>query len=247
MIRAFPTFSSICVALFLGSAAAAPDSACTEVASPVPDSAPRAIRLYAPRYTKKALKDKSEGKVQVTFDVNANGEVENAKVASGLGNELDQTALEAILLSPFYPGYKDGKPVAMHARYTFDVKVPKNGATADKPIAEDQVIAMRKERDSRAASLTDTAPNAECPRVKYRVDPMMTEEAKDKKYKGNVTVSLIVNEDGTPADVKVTEPAGMGLDEPALLSVLRWRFYPAMRDGKAIRTRTTVTVSFRTT
>jgi 23S rRNA G2445 N2-methylase RlmL len=38
---------------------------------------------------------------------------------------------------------------------------------------------------------------------------------------------------------------GMGLDEKAIETVLKWRFRPGMKDGKAVTVQATVEVNFR--
>jgi protein TonB len=59
-----------------------------------------------------------------------------------------------------------------------------------------------------------------------------------------VTLSLVVDTEGQPADVQVVAPLGHGLDEKAVEAVKQWRFQPAMRDGNPVSTKIKVDVSF---
>ena len=58
-------------------------------------------------------------------------------------------------------------------------------------------------------------------------------------------LSIVVDVDGLPKDIKVVRPLGSGLDEKAIEAVEQWRFKPGMKDGKAVATRAQVEVNFR--
>ena len=71
-------------------------------------------------------------------------------------------------------------------------------------------------------------------------------EAKRAKYQGVCLVSLIVDAQGNPRNLRVIRPLGMGLDEKALEAVRKYRFKPAMMDGKSpVPVRITIEVNFR--
>jgi TonB family protein len=55
----------------------------------------------------------------------------------------------------------------------------------------------------------------------------------------------MVTEDGLPVDVRIEKSVGHGLDENALQSVSKYRFKPAMKDGKPVAARVAVEVNFR--
>lgn len=64
------------------------------------------------KYPEQAKKDKVEGKVYVSFIVDENGVVKDAKVIRGVNPELDAEALRVInLMQKWTPGKDDGKPV----------------------------------------------------------------------------------------------------------------------------------------
>lgn len=66
------------------------------------------------KYPESAKKDKTEGKVIVTFTVEKDGTIKKAAVKSGIGNGCDAEALRVINAMPkWVPGKKDGKPVAV--------------------------------------------------------------------------------------------------------------------------------------
>jgi len=78
-----------------------------------------------------------------------------------------------------------------------------------------------------------------------KVEPEYSEEARKAKYSGTVLLSVVVDEKGVPQDIHVVRPLGLGLDEKAIEAVQRWRFRPGVRNGKPVRVRATIEVSFR--
>jgi TonB family protein len=98
------------------------------------------------------------------------------------------------------------------------------------------------------AALQGAAPKEEIrtkPRLVYKVEPAYTEEARDAKIEGRCVLSLAVDEDGLPQDIRVIETLDPGLDANAILAVRQWRFSPASVDGKPVRVSAAVEVLFR--
>ncbi len=72
-----------------------------------------------------------------------------------------------------------------------------------------------------------------------------SDEARRAKYQGAVMVTIIVDSRGMPQNPRIVRALGMGLDEKALEAVRRYRFKPAMKDGKPVPVVITVEVNFR--
>lgn len=77
-----------------------------------------------------------------------------------------------------------------------------------------------------------------------KVEPEYTEEARAAGLRGSVLLAVTIGEDGIPRNVRIIRPLGRGLDEKALEAVRKWRFRPAIRDGKPVPTSANVEVSF---
>jgi protein TonB len=79
----------------------------------------------------------------------------------------------------------------------------------------------------------------------FAPDAEFSDEARRDKYQGICLVALIVDAHGLPQNVHVVRHLGMGLDEKAMEAIRRYRFKPAMKDGKPVAAAITVEVDFR--
>ena len=82
------------------------------------------------------------------------------------------------------------------------------------------------------------------PVATYKVEPEYSEEARAAKYQGEVSLSIVVDEEGVPQNIKVTRGLGLGLDEKAIEAVAKWRFKPGTKDGRPVAVMGTVAMSF---
>jgi len=83
------------------------------------------------------------------------------------------------------------------------------------------------------------------PTLISKTEPEYSEEARKAKYSGTVLLSIVVDVNGLPRDIKVVRPLGLGLDEKAIEAVMKWRFRPGMKGGRAVPVQAQVEVSFR--
>jgi len=73
-----------------------------------------------------------------------------------------------------------------------------------------------------------------------------SDEARRAKYQGVCLISLIVDAQGNPQSPHVVRPLGMGLDEKALEAVRKYKFKPALKDGRTpVPVMITIEVNFR--
>jgi TonB family protein len=84
------------------------------------------------------------------------------------------------------------------------------------------------------------------PYVIHSVMAQYTDDARQANYEGICVVSLIVNAQGDPVNVRAVRPIGMGLDQKAIEAVRQYKFKPAMKDGKTpVPVMVTIEVDFR--
>ena len=83
------------------------------------------------------------------------------------------------------------------------------------------------------------------PRPLSQTPPVYPERARKKGISGDVLLSLLIDATGSVGEVRVVEssPAGV-FDEAAVSAVKRWRFQPAMYEGRPVAIRVTLPLSF---
>ena len=84
------------------------------------------------------------------------------------------------------------------------------------------------------------------PTCVYCPEPQYTDEAREAKLQGRVTLRVLVGTDGRASQIQVVQGIGMGLDDRAVQSVRSWKFTPA-HDGarRAVPSRITIEIIFR--
>jgi TonB family protein len=82
------------------------------------------------------------------------------------------------------------------------------------------------------------------PRAIYAPEPEFSEEARIKKFQGEVTLLVTIGADGRPRNLTVVRSLGMGLDQKALDAVRTWRFDPAKKDGRPVAVQMNIIVNF---
>ncbi len=70
------------------------------------------------------------------------------------------------------------------------------------------------------------------PTLVYQPEAEFSDEARRNKYQGVCVVGLIVDAHGNPQNVHVVRSLGEGLDEKAMEAVRKYKFRPALKDGR---------------
>ena len=83
------------------------------------------------------------------------------------------------------------------------------------------------------------------PRANYSPDPDYPNKERKAKHQGTVLLDLVVGVDGLPHDVAVSRSLSRDFDKAAIDAVNRWRFSPALKEGKPVAAEIKVEVSFR--
>ena len=157
--------------------------------------------------------------------VGVDGTVSKGEVVNAQKSRLDDAAIAAVKQSQFAPGTLNGKPVPVWAF----VWVP--FLDADHPAIP-------------LAGPTRRIAGFTMPKPLDTVEAEFSDEARRKRVSGSLLVSLVVTEDGLPANLHVLNPLGAGLDEQALKAVRQYRFAPATLDGIAVPVPLRVEISF---
>ena len=85
----------------------------------------------------------------------------------------------------------------------------------------------------------------EPPVLLREVRPGYTDEARRRAIEGDVVLEIVVRQDGSVGNVKVTHTLGAGLEQKAIDAVRQWRFGPARRQGAPVDVVVEVSVEFK--
>jgi protein TonB len=95
--------------------------------------------------------------------------------------------------------------------------------------------------------LVEMGPGVAKPEVVSKVNPNYPPAAHAKRIEGTVILSVLISETGVVSDVKVLRGAGgtSGLNEAAVTAMKKWKFSPAVKDGKRVKVWVTYPVVFK--
>ena len=74
--------------------------------------------------------------------------------------------------------------------------------------------------------------------------PDYPDQLKRDGVSGMVVVNVVIEADGSVADVEVRKSTNSEFDAPAVEAVKNWRFKPAKKDGTAIRSKVALPLKF---
>jgi TonB family protein len=84
------------------------------------------------------------------------------------------------------------------------------------------------------------------PKCAYCPDPQYSDEAREAKLQGAVTLQVLVGADGRASQIRVVRGIGLGLDERAVQAIRGWKFVPALdASRRAVPAWVTVEAVFR--
>jgi periplasmic protein TonB len=74
--------------------------------------------------------------------------------------------------------------------------------------------------------------------------PEFPPKFKNKSAKEEIMVGFFVETDGSVKEASITSSSDSRLDRSALSAVKKWRFKPALKDGRPVRSKLTVPVIY---
>lgn len=211
---------------------------------------------------------KVDGTSKVSMIVSKDGTPEEIYLLRATGNDLDRLALKIAKDDRFNPGALNGRPVptvvsdeiTLHTciRETSEDQGQKVAAIILKSTPE-QKVELRQEPAPATTHLVDDITEkqtSEGPPYKvggpvsapvpiHTVEAQFTDLARSKKYQGACLISLIVDAQGLPTNMRIARALGMGLDLEAVEAIRHYRFTPAMKNGVPVPVLITIEVDFR--
>jgi len=178
------------------------------------------IKRVNPVYPAEAKAAHIEGTVRFTALLGKDGTVKDLQLLNG-PPMLVESAMAAVKQWLYQPTLLNGEAVEVRTQI---------------------VVNFRLEP---AAGTNRVGEGVSPPHVISKSEPQYSAEGLRARLEGSVTVSLVVGVDGTPRDIKVLQPLGLGLDEKAVETIGSWRFAPGDKEGTPVAVLAKVDVHFR--
>jgi protein TonB len=82
-------------------------------------------------------------------------------------------------------------------------------------------------------------------KVAYGPVPAYPREARAAEIETDVPVEIVVDPNGAVVDARLERTVGYGIDEATLRAIRKYRFTPALKDGRAVAVRMQWTMKYR--
>lgn len=205
-------------------------------------------------YPETARKDKVEGTVYVTFIVEKDGSISNAKILRGVRKDIDEVALRAVSSMPLWePGTQRGEPVRVQFNMPLKFKLSEEKSEEKKEVKKESSSEVKTSTiiDGREVFMvveeSPEYPGGSDALYKYLGEKnKYTEEARKQKTEGTIYIGFTVEPDGSISNARVLRGIGGGLDEVAINSIMgmpKWK--PGKNKGVAVPVQFNIPVKFK--
>jgi TonB family protein len=201
-------------------------------------------------YPTKAKEEGIQGTVYVTFIVEKDGSITNAKILRGIGGGCDEEVIRLIEEMPnWIPAKQNDKNVRvqfnMPVKFVLDSdkasdnnEVESNNVEDKSELDEDPIFVFLEDNPEFVGG--DKA------RIKFIQENIVyPQKAIESGVQGTVFLTFVVEKDGSLTNVKVLRGIGYGCDEEALRvikSMPKWK--PGKQRGNVVRARFNIPVKF---
>jgi len=211
------------------------------------------------RYPPDAQRKGIEGTVIVAFVVNTDGTTTDIEILRSVGGGCDEEVIRIVQGSPKWtPGMQRGTPVRTRMRLPLRFMLGGTDPSRDStevslnavPLPPTDGQDSTKENSAVFFDLVDTPPSPvggfEAWKRHLSENLTYPTSARMRGIQGTVLVSFIVNTDGSIEGIELVQGIGGGCDEEAIHIIkISPRWTPGMINGKAVRTRMKIPVSFK--
>lgn len=204
-------------------------------------------------YPSKALKDNTEGTVILEFIVLKNGSVCNLEVTQKVSKEIDEEAIRIFNHILWHPATQLGAPIDYLYKMEIKFKISKYLKYCKqrgyeyyewphKPVDSSNLVYQR-------------AQTVDYPRPVFKEKSMnfgkfIAQELvyPSEAFKGNISgivkLMFVVEPSGRISNIEVTNAVGGGCTEEAISVVKKLKWFPGIKDNKAVRTIMPLNIQF---
>ena len=190
--------------------------------------APVVVSEVPPAAPPDPLRLPPQGTIALEATIDPEGRVGDVAIVKSLEPVLDQRAVAALRQWRFDPAVRNGRPVAV--RVPFEVRLGPSG-DAGGTIASPDVVYRPGSRVTR-------------PKPVKEVMPSYSAAAQQARTRGTVSLTCVVQADGTVRDIRITAGLDPSLDARAIDALRQWVFEPGRREGVAVPVEVSVEMAF---
>ena len=156
-----------------------------------------------------------------------------------------ETRIETVAMQN--PAPVQNQPVQEEPARTEPAKKQESPAVTEPQPAVAKPIPEPAAPTFREGDVVEMAPDVVKPEILNRVQPSYPPVALKQKVEGTVILSLLVSDNGEVSEVKILREAGgsAGLTEAAVAAAKKWKFRPAVKQGKRVKVWVTYPVAFK--
>ncbi len=204
-------------------------------------------------YPEKALKEKTEGTVELSFVVNKDGSVSDLKIVRSVSPEIDNEALRIFKKILWEPATRIGEPVnyVYSFEIKFDIKKYKKMCKARgytelsypfEPVDKSDRIYTLQEVTRTPSPVFSSR---DCNFSTFIANNLKYPEAAFKQaVSGVVKLRFVVEPTGRISNIVAEKTVGAGCTEEAIRVVKLLRWNPGVLNTKAVRTFMTIEIAF---
>jgi TonB family protein len=207
------------------------------------------------------------GTALLSATVDAEGKPQRIAFSRALGDDRDKLALQIVEADRFKPALWRGSPIVAAVSIEVDLeacflrKNKERDAEYDPANLKSQPVQridwVPEDLELQLGSAPDESANPSsvpagagdgvtAPKPLFTPAAQYSDYARRKRLQGVCIVGLIVDVHGMPQDVRVMKSLEPSLDQSAIEAVKKYRFKPAMKDGKTpVPVAVNVEVNFR--
>ena len=204
-------------------------------------------------YPEKSIKNKQEGKVEISFVTDKTGNVTSSTIEKSVSPEINTEALRIFKLILWQPAYIDGIAVEGNNTFSIDFNIKKynkwvkrrtyKSIYIDYPIDTTNIIYSEKNLDSIPEAKLDNTHkilyNYVYSQIKY------PSQAIELQIEGRVEIEFIIETNGLTSNYVINESVGGGCTNEALRIINELQWKPGFKDGLAVRSEKVMFIEFR--
>lgn len=195
-------------------------------------------------YPQQAIDRNEEGTVKIHFKTDISGNVISSEITNSVSKEIDSAAQHLFNLIIWQPATDYGLPVDGEQTFELNFKIKKFEKLAKtrsyrhitypfEPVDTSYNVFSLKQLSIQPEAILDSNYTSLSDFVYQQLK--FPEAAAKLHISGNVSLQFIIEANGLPSNILVTEAVGGGCTEEALRIIQMIKWMPGIKDGLAVR------------